>query len=279
MRKTVLLAGIFAIAVASCGGGGGETGIGSAVSGFYTLTVSVPTQEITSYTVAVDQNGNIFLPEDEIKGTVKLIYNGTGTPMRGMIKTAQLCLTDRCYSLGLTGVLEPNGQELNFAVKIKDYKYDVPWIVVNPLEDRVLSREYVEVPLAGSGTVTVNLPPTMLVRNYVYRKAGAVVEVWQGNVKLCESGNEGGQCTVTVDKDNNRAIIQFSGEVPERTVLRYSLDEVVDINPAIDVNQYKWDGQTNPTVQGQIRVEVRLESEEKLSAVVPVNFRIVGKQP
>lgn len=67
MKKAALLTGL--LAIAGCGGGGGGelSGTGGVVSGFYSLSASVTTQDITSYAVAVDQNGNISLPVDNIR--------------------------------------------------------------------------------------------------------------------------------------------------------------------------------------------------------------------
>jgi len=65
--------------------------------------------------------------------------------------------------------------------------------------------------------------------------------------------------------------------VPPNLRLRYSVDEVVDINPTINARQYggQWNGSSNPMVIGTVRVNVKLEDGNSLNAVAPISFKVV----
>ncbi len=142
-------------ALFSCGGGGlGETsGTGGSVSGFYSLSVSLDQRDITSPSVS-GTPPNITVPTDAISGRVSLAYSGNSpNPLRGVIQRAQLCLDGlSCYALPVSGVLTANAAPLNFNLSLNAYKFGVPWIAINPYEDRVLSTSFQTVSLTASGT-------------------------------------------------------------------------------------------------------------------------------
>jgi len=134
-------------------GGGGTSGAGGSVSGFYSLSLRLNQMDITSPSVS-GTPPNITVPEDTISGSVSLTYSGTSpNPLRGVIQRAQLCLDGlSCYSLPISGVLVANAAPLNFSLSLNAYKFGLPWIAVNPYEDKVLSTSWQTVPLTFSGT-------------------------------------------------------------------------------------------------------------------------------
>ncbi len=148
MKKVWLLASLGLLV--SCGGGGG---IGGDVKGFYSLSVSLNESDIASAAVS-GSPPEISIPPDTISGRVSLGYSGTSpNPLRGVIKKAQLCLEGlSCYTLPISGVLTPNGNPINFTLSLNAYKFNLPWIAVNPYEDRLLSTSWQTVPLTSSGT-------------------------------------------------------------------------------------------------------------------------------
>lgn len=148
MRKVWILASLGLLA--SCGGG---SGVGGDVKGFYSLSVSLNESDITSPTVS-GSPPDISIPPDTISGRVSLAYSGTSSnPLKGVIKKAQLCLEGlSCYTLPVSGVLTANGSPINFTLSLNTYKFNLPWIAVNPYEDGILNTELREVPLTSSGT-------------------------------------------------------------------------------------------------------------------------------
>lgn len=283
MKKKVLLPLLLASAV-SCGGGS-IVGIGGSVTGFYGLSLNLQNAEITSPAVEVDFEADpptLSIPQDTIAGQLSLSYSGSSqVPLRGLVQSAKLCFqftSERCYNLPISGVLIPNGDPLQFNVQLSDYKTELPWLQVNPYEDRILQTSFQSVPIAPANqgvtilqnSVTFSLPPTTIVAPYVYRVAGRVVEVYQGNTKLCDR-NGGNACTVQVN--NNVVTVTFSGNVPQDLTLRYSEDVKIDFNPDVDVEQV---GRLpNATVPATVEVKVKLESGETLTARANVNFRVV----
>jgi len=147
MKKVWILASLGLLA--SCGGG---SGVGGDVKGFYSLSVSLNESDITSPTVS-GSPPDISIPPDTVSGKVSLTYSGTSSnPLRGVIKKAQLCLEGlSCYTLPVSGVLTANGSPINFTFSLNAYKFNLPWIAVNPYEDRILDTEWQEVPLTSSG--------------------------------------------------------------------------------------------------------------------------------
>ena len=457
MKKSLVL-GFLASAVAGCGGGSGIGGDGA--GSLYNLNVVLDTTHIDSKSVEVEQavGANqediliITLPTDNIKGRVSLTYTGNSTnPLRGVVRSAELCILDQCYALPVAGVLVPGGQPLQIDMNINSHKVGLPWIAVNPMEDSVINTTFVDAALTGAvanftqssvylnaqktenlpnipvapnsvsitftgqfnaqttvasysspnvvnldkgistanaiipntvnvqvgansyrddgagniidnagnpvgtinyatgelrftiaianqtltanyqvngrlmcmddgngsigqdctgsinystgqltyqfrfalanvpanvnitygkavgsgNTVSFNLPPRTSLRQYVYRVSGRVAEVYQGNTKLCDNQGQSNLCQISRDGETLR--VQFNGTVPQNLTLRYSVDEVVDINPTIDARQYggQWNGSSNPIVMGTVRVRVRLEDGSSLTATAPISFKIV----
>jgi hypothetical protein len=151
MKKVWVLASLGLLA--SCG-------IGGDVSGFYSLSVNLDQSDITSPTVSVtlpDVSGtlpNISIPPDTISGRVSLTYSGTSpNPLRGVVKKAQLCLEGlSCYTLPISGVLTANAGPINFTLSLNAYKFNLPWLAVNPYEDKPLESTWQTVSLTSSGT-------------------------------------------------------------------------------------------------------------------------------
>uniref|UniRef100_A0A7C5X4R8 Lipoprotein n=1 Tax=Thermocrinis ruber TaxID=75906 RepID=A0A7C5X4R8_9AQUI len=174
MKKVWVLAALGLLA--SCGGGG--SGTGGEVKGFYSLSVSLDQSDISSPAVS-GSPPDISIPPDTISGKVSLAYSGTSsTPLKGVIKRAQLCIEGRsCYSLSVGGVLTANGNPISFTLSLNDYKFNLPWIAVNPYEDTVLATEEKMVSLPPPGTSlkqevqyfntdsTVSLPYVPVVEN------------------------------------------------------------------------------------------------------------------
>jgi len=284
MKKAWLLVSLGLLV--SCGGG---SGIGGDTKGFYSLSLRLEQTNIISPAVSVSMPNlegegtppgggdlpNISIPPDTISGSVFLSYSGTlPNPLRGVIQKAQLCLEGlSCYTLPIGGVLTPNGSPINFTLSLNDYKFNLPWIAVNPYEDRILEEEWQEVPLPSSDTNTITyvLPSTTMVSPYVYQISGRVVEVYQEDSLLCSNTSVSSTCSVSVS--GNVVRITFPGGVLPDLLLRYSQDTKVDINPSIDVNAH---GRlSSATVSGHVEVEVKLESGEKLRARTPITFRVV----
>jgi len=134
-------------------GGGGTSGAGGSVSGFYSLSLRLNQMDITSPAVS-GTPPDITVPEDIISGSVSLAYSGNSpNPLRGVIQRAQLCLDGlSCYSLPVGGVITANANPLSFSLSLNAYKFGLPWIAINPYEDKVLSTSFQVVPLTSSGT-------------------------------------------------------------------------------------------------------------------------------
>ena len=134
-------------------GGGGTSNTGGSVSGFYSLSVSLDQRDITSPSVS-GTPPDITVPTDDISGSVSLTYSGNSpNPLRGVIQRAQLCLDGlSCYLLPVGGVLTANANPLSFSLSLNAYKFGLPWIAINPYEDRVLSTSWQTVSLTSSGT-------------------------------------------------------------------------------------------------------------------------------
>ena len=143
---------VFLGLLVSCGGG---EGVGGAVSGFYSLSVSLNESDITSPAVSGSPlDGSLSIPLDTISGRVSLVYSGTSSsPLRGVIKKAQLCFEGlSCYTLPIGGVLTANSSPLNFTISLNAYKFNLPWLAVNPYEDTILTTNWETVSLTSSGT-------------------------------------------------------------------------------------------------------------------------------
>jgi len=134
-------------------GGGGTSNTGGSVSGFYSLSVSLDQRDITSPSVS-GTPPDITVPTDNISGSVSLTYSGNSpNPLRGVIQRAQLCLDGlSCYLLPVGGVLTANANPLSFSLSLNAYKFGLPWIAINPYEDRVLSTSWQTASLTSSGT-------------------------------------------------------------------------------------------------------------------------------
>ncbi len=142
MKKKVLLSVGFLSAsfIMSCGGGGGITGSGSDVKGFYSLSLTLDTAKTTNISFAVDdETGSIPFPPDTIAGQLTLSYNGPNNtnPLYGVIESSEICFNDpvnKCFQVNISGTLIP-GQPLSFTQQFVQYKYEPPWIILNPYED------------------------------------------------------------------------------------------------------------------------------------------------
>lgn len=152
-KKILLLSGLFV--VLSCGGGG-TSGVGSVSQGFYSLSVSLNQIDIPSPSVACQNCQNDFsLPNDTISGSVSLNYSGSsGSPLKGFIQSAKVCFLDQCINLPVSGTLAP-GSSQNFSVSFNQHKTGLPWIAVNPYEDRIVNvlPPVTDTLTASSGTV------------------------------------------------------------------------------------------------------------------------------
>jgi len=156
MRKVWVLPLLGALFACGGGGLGGTSGTGGSVSGFYSLSLRLNQMDITSPSVS-GTPPNITVPEDTISGNVSLTYSGNSpNPLRGVIQRAQLCLDGlSCYSLPASGVLTANAAPLSFSLSLNAYKFGLPWIAINPYEDKVLSTTFQVVPLTSSGIARV----------------------------------------------------------------------------------------------------------------------------
>lgn len=277
MRKKVFLPLLLATTV-SCGGGS-VVGIGGSASGFYGLSLSLDT-EITSPTVEVDLATNpptVRIPQDAIAGRLSLSYSGgSPTPLRGLVQSARLCLQftpERCYNLPLSGVLTANGNPLQFNVRLSDYKTGLPWLQVNPYEDRILQTNFRNVPLTGALT-PVNQNDTYLnaqrtlTLNQVPVQAGSVRITANGVFSGQVSGTTtaGGGLTLTLPKGITTANALVPGEV------RVSAGNV----SCTDDGAGGFNAPCNGTVDyntGQVNVTAGLPA----NATATVNYRFNGQ--
>lgn len=128
---------------------------------------------------------------------------------------------------------------------------------------------------SSSNYIVYNLPPRSTAGMYMYNVYGRVVEVYQGNMKLCDNTHSNTSCSIT--RNGDAVKITFNSSVPSDLTIKYSKDLKVDINPAIDATLYNgsYKGTTNPTVVGTLRVKVKLEDGSTLTADTPITFNIV----
>lgn len=121
-----------ALGLVLAGCGGESLGDSASQVGFYTLSLSISgmvTSPASSY------NGQVTIPADRIEGNITLLYDGSATPLKAGIKKAEVCISAvGCFPLGISGVILP-GQTMQFNVETNAYKYNPPWIVLNPYED------------------------------------------------------------------------------------------------------------------------------------------------
>lgn len=281
MRKGLLLLSVlFAV---SCGGGE-RSGMGGTEKGFYSLELRLSTVEVQSPAVSLSRRSSgqveITLPSDTISGKLSFRYSGTQTtPLSAFIQSAKLCVLDNCYSFPITGILNANS-ERDFSFQFFEHKRWLPWIAVNPYEDRVLnSQGKVSVQLNGASgnQIVYNLPPSEQIGTYLYRVYGREIEVYQGDTKLCDNQGFSSSCTIQVE--NTKVLITFPGSVPSDLTLEYSVEDIVDINPSVDARQYNglYNGTPTPTVQGCVEVKVRLQSGETITARAPIIFKVRGQ--
>lgn len=201
MRKRFLLLPL----LLSLYGCGEQEGIGSVSSGYYFLSLDVGT-EIISPSVGGPED-NPSLPSDSIAGSVRLGYTGSGVGMKGFIRSAELCVERVCYSLPISGVLFPNGSK-EFDLEMFHHKFTLPWLRVNPLEDRIVStQQVVEEISAGNTSHTANFvysnAPVSLFLNSPVVSGQVFVRTSQGTFRhqVVQNGySAGSQVNLTLDK-------------------------------------------------------------------------------
>ncbi|MDW8433933.1 MAG: hypothetical protein RMK35_03910, partial [Aquificaceae bacterium] len=139
------------------------------------------------------------------------------------VQSARLCLQlapERCYNLPISGVLTANGNPLQFNVQLSDYKTGLPWLQVNPYEDRILQTNFQNVPLTGAST-PVNQNDTYLnaqrtlTLNQLPVQAGSVGITANGVFSGQASGTTtaGGGLTLTLPKGIATANALVPGQV------------------------------------------------------------------
>jgi len=241
MRKALLLTGAI-FSIYSCGGGG-DSGKGSVSKGFYDASLQVTPSYLISPAVD-DSRGEPVITPDTFEVTLNLFYQGTGTPMRGYIKKAKLCIeNDGCVNLPFSGVIQA-GDSLTRSVSITSHKYGVPWVVLNPYEDEVFATEKIRDQVqggVGSSTYqdsyynserTVVLPNYPLVKNSVaitseadkvfhYSLVVQGYETTDGNVQLklpkgFLSSNTIVKNSVVIDAGNIVCVDDGNGNIVDR---------------------------------------------------------------
>lgn len=209
MRKGVkaLLGSAIAVSVASCGGDGiGTGGAGS----LYNLDIKLDTALITSKTAEMVTAGSggsgqsvVVIPADTISGKVSLVYTGSSQqPLKGAISSAEICVMDRCHPLNISGFLHPNAEPVSFNVTTNAHKFGLPWIAVNPFEDRVVSTSTVSVSLTGANQ-QVNL--NSVYYNSLKTELLSQQPVARGSVLLTSSGEA--EAVETVEINSGRAVL------------------------------------------------------------------------
>jgi hypothetical protein len=309
-KKAVIGLGLLsAVFMVSCGGSGEASGAGTSVKGNYSLTLALDDTKTTYLSPAVDDTSGIVagivIPPDTIAGQITLSYNGSGTldnNIYGTIENSQVCFSEpvnKCFPLNVNGTLTI-GKPLNFSQQILQYKYEVPWIVLNPYEDEKfpypsLGNNMTKVQVGGGNGSKTNfyytLPQDKTDKDRGNIKYGDEINVY---VTKTDSGGTGGTTTTfacslsnptdtcSVSKSGQNVTITFKNapSSQDTVVLEYSAYKYYNWNPNVDAKalNHLYNGQNTATVNANLLVRVRVTDGTYLDVSKPLQLQVVYKK-
>ncbi|HEV08797.1 MAG TPA: hypothetical protein ENO34_00155 [Sulfurihydrogenibium azorense] len=321
MKKKVLLSVGFlsASVIMSCGGGGGITGSGSDVKGFYSLSLTLTNTPNISPAID-DSSGSISFPPDTIAGQLTLSYNGPNTnsnnnsPLYGVIESSEICFNDpvnKCFQVNISGTLIP-GQPLSFTQQFVQYKYEPPWIILNPYEDErfpypSIGNNMTKVQIGvGDGSKTkfyYTLPQNTTDKDGGYITYGDEINVYITTTNTTStgagsgSGGSGGSgnttttttfaCSLsnptnvcTVDKSGQNVTFYTAPPANSNIVLEYSAYKSYNWNPTVDAKalNHLYNGQNYAIVNATLKVRVRMMDGTHLDAAQSFQMQVVPRK-
>lgn len=228
-------------------------------------------------------------PPDEITGKITFNYSGPTniTPLDGYLENAEICFLspiNKCYTIPLAGIVKANSEQ-SFKLSLITHKYEVPWIVLNPIEDRSLIIDLVRVQIGtGDGTNTTfgfSLPSNSSEidgRTLIY---GSEMTVYVEdnfacsltNPQQCEISKIGQSVTVTFKNTN----IPDYGKKIE---LQYSVYKSYNFNPSVDANAtgHLWNGKNYAEVNATLNIRLKLYDGTHLDAKQNITFQVIPAQ-
>ncbi|MGC8870917.1 MAG: hypothetical protein ACP5PT_07505 [Brevinematia bacterium] len=279
--------------IVSCGGGGGITGSGSDIKGFYSLSLTLDNTITTNISPAVDDTSSpISFPPDTIAGQLTLSYNGPNSknPLYGVIENSEICFgdpTNKCFPANISGTLIP-GQPLSFTQQFVQYKYEPPWIILNPYEDEKfpypsIGQNMTKVTIGtGDGNNTIfkrTLPSNTKDTDGGYITYGDEINVYNNGSFACSLSNAG-SCTVTKSGQDVTVTFGTAPALSSNIELEYSAYKSYNFNPNIDAKALKhlYNGQTTAIVNATLKVRVRIMDGTHLDAVQSFQLQVIPKK-
>jgi hypothetical protein len=290
MKKKVLLSVGFlsASVIMSCGGGGGITGSGSDVKGFYSLSLTLDTTKTTNISFAVDDTtGSIPFPPDTIAGQLTLSYNGpkTTNPLYGVIESSEICFgnpTNKCFLANISGTLIPN-QPFSFTQQFVQYKYEPPWIILNPYEDEKFPLNPGTISEVADGNTKefkYTLPSNRKDTDGGDITYGDEINVYKNGSFACSLSSKN-DCEI--DKSGQDVKITFykAPDTGSKIELEYSAYKSYNWNPNVDAKalNHLYNGQSSAIVNGTLKIRVRMMDGTHLDAAQSFQMQVVPRKP
>jgi hypothetical protein len=301
-KKAVIGVGLLsAVFMVSCGGEAG--GPGTTVKGNYSLTLALDDTKTTYLSPAVDDtSGQVVIPPDTIAGQITLSYNGSGTldnNIYGTIENSQVCFSEpvnKCFPLNINGTLTI-GKPLNFSQQILQYKYEVPWIVLNPYEDEKFpypsnGNNMTKVQVGtGDGSKTkfyYTLPQDTTDKDGGQIRYGDEINVYVTTTSggstttnlACSLSNPTDTCSVS--KSGQNVTITFKNAPSSQDTIgsEYSAYKYYNWKPTVDAKalNHLYNGQNTATVNANLFVRVRVTDGTYLDVSKPLQLQVVSKK-
>jgi hypothetical protein len=311
-KKAVIGVGLLsAVFMVSCGGSGEASGPGTSVKGNYSLTLALDDTKTTYLSPAVDDTSGIVagivIPPDTIAGQITLSYNGSGTldnNIYGTIENSQVCFSEpvnKCFPLNINGTLTI-GKPLDFSQQILQYKYEVPWIVLNPYEDEKfpypsIGNNMTKVQVGGGvGSQTIfyyTLPQDTTDKDGGNIKYGDEINVYVTTTNTgtggtggttttfaCSLSNPTDICTVSKSGQNVTIIFKNAPSSQDTVELEYSAYKYYNWNPNVDAKalNHLYNGQNTATVNANLFVRVRVTDGTYLDVSKPLQLQVVSRK-
>lgn len=268
-------------------GCGGQSVPGGSANGFYSMSLNLDGTTIISPAYDPSLGTNPPFPPDQITGKITFNYSGptNTTPLDGYLENAEVCLlspVNKCYTVPLAGVVKVNSDQ-TFKFPLITHKYEAPWIVLNPVEDRSLVMDPVKVQIGtGDGVSTTfgfSLPSNSISSDGGTNIYGSEVNVYRNGGFSCSLTNQV-ECNIT--KNGQNLTITFTnppanGDIIE---LQYSVYKSYNFNPSVDANAtgHLWNGKNYAEVNATLNIRLKLYDGTHLDAKQNITFQVIPAQ-